>query len=521
MHHVPVLVIGGSLVGLSASLFLAWRGVPNIVIEKHQGSALHPRAMGFTERTMEYFAAAGLGDRIAQVAPGTRLRRAVVESLAGRWMHETEWTPGASAPAPHEVVTPHTGAAIPQDKLEPILRSRAVELGSQLWLGTELASFEQDAGGVTAAVRLRSTGEERRIRAAYLIAADGASSGIREALGIEREGVGHLRMVESVLFRCPEADQYLERGIQQFEIEQPGVRAFLTTYGDGRWLLLRTDGQPLDEQRLEPFIRACLGKDLPFEVITTGRWEMAGRIATKYSEGRVFLAGDSAHQLPPTRGGFGANTGIDDAWNLAWKLAAVVHGPSSPGLLGTYSAERQPIGWLRHQQTFSRPDYAKWLKDPIEAQPLLPDLAMELGQLHRSQAVIGAGDDLPAAAPPGAWAGHPGVRAPYLKMSSRKGDLSTLDLVGKQFTLFAEEAKWIDAAARVSACEGVQISSVHVGHDVWAEPGEFRRKFGLSPEGASLVRPDGIVGWRCPAGAPDVEKALRAAIQQLAFLQPA
>ncbi len=521
MQHVPVLVVGGSLVGLSASLFLAWRGVPNIVVEKHEGSALHPRAMGFTERTLEYFAAVGLADRVPQVTPGTRLRRAVVDSLAGQWLRETEWTPGGGAPNVAGDVTPHTGAAIPQDKLEPILRSRAVELGAQLLQGTELVSFGQDAEGVTAVVRTGSSGDERAIRASYLIAADGASSRIRETLGITREGVGHLRTVGSVLFRCPEAEPYLERGIQQFDIEQPGVRAFLTNYGDGRWVLMRTDGQDLDEPQLAAFIRACLGRDFAFEVITTGRWEMAGRIAATYGAGRVFLAGDAAHQLPPTRGGFGANTGIDDAWNLAWKLAWVTQGRSTPALLDTYDEERRPIGWLRHQQTFARPDYAKWLQGPTAPRALLGDVAMELGQLHRSKAIVGAADDLPAAAHPDDWAGQPGVRAPFLKMASDRGGLSTLDLVGRNFTLFADGAAWIAAARRVAAATGVDVVAIHVGHDARVPLAEFRRKVGLGHAGASLVRPDGIVGWRSVDGEPDAEGALLAALHQTACLRGA
>lgn len=519
MQQVPVLIVGGSLVGLSASLFLAWRGVPSIVVEKHEGSALHPRAMGFTERTMEYFAAAGLGSQIPEVAPGTRLRRAVVESLAGRWLRETEWTPGGDESVAMDRATPHTGAAIPQDKLEPILRARAVELGAQLLQGTEFVSFEQDADGVTAVVRARSSGEERSIRASYLIAADGASSGIREALGISREGVGYLRTVGSVLFRCPDADQFLARGVQQFEIEQPGVRAFLTSYGDGRWVLMRTDGQDLDEQQLDAFIHTCLGQDFALDIITTGRWEMAGRIATAYSEGRVFLAGDAAHQLPPTRGGFGANTGIDDVWNLAWKLAFVISGHSSPALLETYDQERRPIGWLRHQQTFARPDYAKWLQAPTESQVLLGDVAMELGQLHRSQAIVGACDELPPAAHPNDWAGQPGVRAPYLEIHRDTGSVSTLDLVGRCFTLFAEGHEWVQAACSVSAATGVEVDVVRVSHDVRGSLDEFRRRFGVGPGGASLVRPDGIVCWRSVDGVADAQRALLDAVRQTALLR--
>ena len=211
---------------------------------------------------------------------------------------------------------------------------------------------------------------------------------------------------------------------------------------------------------------------------------MAGRIATKYSADRVFLAGDAAHQLPPTRGGFGANTGIDDVWNLSWKLAMVVDGTSSPALLDTYDAERRPIGWLRHQQTFARPDYAKWLRGPMEPQPLLSDIAMELGQLHRSAAVIGASDDFPPASHPSDWAGQPGVRAPYLEMTAVAGCTSTMDLVGKQFTLFAEDSRWLEAAVRVSASSGVPIVALLIGKDAQADLDEFRCRFGITSAGA-------------------------------------
>lgn len=282
---------------------------------------------------------------------------------------------------------------------------------------------------------------------------------------------------------------------------------------------MRTDGQDLDEQQLGALIRTCLGWDFTFDIITTGRWEMAGRIATKYSAGRVFLAGDAAHQLPPTRGGFGANTGIDDVWNLAWKLALVVSGHSSPALLKTYDQERRPIGWLRHQQTFARPDYAKWLQAPIEPQVLPGDVAMELGQLHRSQAIVGAGDDLPPAAHPNDWAGQPGVRAPYLQLSCETGSESTLDLVGRHFTLFTEDDAWVHAARGVSAATGVEVDAAHVGHDARVSLDEFRRKFGLGPGGASLVRPNGIVGWRSVDGESDAQRALIDAVRQTALLR--
>lgn len=345
-HHTQIVIVGGSLVGLSAALFLAWRGVRPIVVEKHRGSAPHPRAIGFTELTLEHYRAAGIEDRIPQVAPDLRLRRVKVESLTGRWIEETAWTPGETEPE-KGVASPCTGAAIAQDMLEPLLRTEAIKRGADLRQGTEMLSFAQGPDGVVLRVGERDGGAEYDIHADYLIAADGADSAIRVYLGIGRKGVGHLRMIRSVLFRCDEAARYLDAHIQQYQIEQVGFQAFLARYPDGRWVLMFDDDVERPEAELRESIRRALGRDMAVEIITTGRWEMAGRIAERYSDGRVFLMGDAAHQLPPTRGGFGANTGIDDAYNLAWKLQMVLTGQAGPALLDTYSAERQPIGWLR------------------------------------------------------------------------------------------------------------------------------------------------------------------------------
>lgn len=402
-ERTPVLIIGGSLVGLSAAMFLAWRGIRPVVIEKHQGSSPHPRAIGFTERTLEFYRAVGIAGQIPEVQAGMRLRRVRAASLAGEWHGESDWTPGQDG-RHTGMASPSTGAAIAQDKLEPILRTGAVAHGADLRLGVEMLGFQQHADGVSVEVRERETHKAYRVMADYVIAADGADSPIRAALGIERRGVGHLRTLRSILFRCPEADPILAKGVQQFNIEQEDFRGFLTSYGDGRWVLMFDDGEQFSEAERGSLVRKALGADFAFDILATGRWELAGRIADRYREGRIFLAGDSAHQLPPTRGGFGANTGIDDAWNLAWKLEWVLKGYSSPRLLDTYNDERQPIGWLRHQQTFARPDYASWVGDALKGETLYGNDAMELGQLHRSSSVIGAGADLRPTANPVDWA---------------------------------------------------------------------------------------------------------------------
>ncbi|POA99142.1 2,4-dichlorophenol 6-monooxygenase [Chromobacterium sinusclupearum] len=510
----PVLIVGGSLVGLSAALFLASRGVKTVLVEKHFGSSTHPRAVGFTELTMEHFRAIGIGERIPQIGSHSRPRRARVASLTGNWLEETAWTPGENE-SDISLSSPCKGVAIAQDLLEPILRSAAVERGVDLRQGVEMVSFSQTASGVTACVKDRVTGETTDITADYMIAADGADSPVRERLGIQRHGVGHLRTIRSVLFHCAEAKSYLDQGVVQFEIEQADFRAFLTNYPDGRWVLMFSDDSERSEEELCEAIRRALGRDMPIELITTGRWEMAGRIAERYSEGRVFLVGDAAHQLPPTRAGFGANTGIDDAYNLAWKLQMVLDGEAETGLLDSYSAERQPIGWLRHQQTFARPDYLTWAGGALAGEVLYGAEAMELGQRINSKAIIGGGDDLPPAARPDEWSGQPGTRVPHVWIDLNSKRISTIDLFTQRLTLVSANPYWLESARRVSLRLGVSIQLIRAGDLVFPAEKNFAATFDIASNGALLVRPDAIVAWRSSGGDTDCEEQLSEAIAQI------
>ena len=517
---IPVLIVGGSLVGLSSAMFLALRGVPAIVVERHAGSSPHPRAIGYTQRTMELFAYAGIISQVPQAPPTFRLRRAEVESLAGKWKEDTLWTPGKEekSPAPEIEYSPYTGAAIAQDKLEPILRSRATELVADLRYSTEMISYEQDEHGITALVRERNGGKEYTIKAAYMIAADGSKSSVREKLGIARKGMGHLNTVRSVLFRAP-LEEYLKSGVHQFEIDQPDLKAFLTTYKDGRWVLMFTDDQERDEAEQRAAIYKAIGReDIDVEIITTGRWELDAEIADKFSFRRIFIAGDSAHTLPPTRGGFGANTGIADAHNLAWKLAAVLSGASTPELLETYSIERQPVAWERHQQTFARPDFEQYIKDKTQNISIIDDAAMEFGQLYRSEAIIGAGAELPVALLPNEWHGQPGTRAPHVWVSKDGAKVSTLDFLQHDWVLFAADDQWKAAAKTAGEKLKIELKCLRIGSDFVPEDREaFLTAFGLQKTGATLIRPDGFIAWRSAGLPTDPEGTLTAAFGKVSF----
>jgi putative polyketide hydroxylase len=466
-----VLVVGGGLAGTSAALFLAWRGVPVTLVEKHPGSSAHPRAVGFNARVGELLRAVGLEDELppSRMAKGFGVRRVRAESLVGKKFDETFWSPPAELSDVEH--SPAAGVGVAQDRMEPILRDKASELGADIRMSTRMLEFTQDDEGVTAIVQ--GDGEPYEIRADYLIAADGHRSPIREQLGIGRTGRGYMHTSRSVLFRAP-LQEYLKDGIGQFVIDGVG---FLTTYGDGRWVLM-LDDREYDEPELRQKIFKAIGRDdLDVEIITTGRWTISAAVADRFSQGRIFLAGDAAHTLPPSRGGFGANVGIEDAHNLAWKLAAVLNGESRPSLLDTYDAERRPVATLCHQQIFARNDGHNRDGEPDDA-PLYDNNAMHFGVLYRSDAVLGAGPELPPAQLPEQWNGQPGTRAPHAWIEPGR---STVDLFGRGWVLVADHPQWEEAAA---------------GLAVRYERVEQLDVFGLSAKGASLVRPDGYVAWR-------------------------
>jgi 2-polyprenyl-6-methoxyphenol hydroxylase-like FAD-dependent oxidoreductase len=501
-ESTSVLVVGGGLVGLSAAVFLSWRGVSTVLVERHLGSSLHPRALGFRPRTAELFRPVAL-----DVPSGPRgrhvPRRMRVESLAGEWFEELHWSPDVPADVPVIEYSPCTSIGLAQDGLEPILRDKAVELGAELRLGTELVSFEQDDGGVRAVLRDRG-GVESTVRADYLVAADGHRSPVREALGISRTGRGFMRTTRSMLFRAP-LQEYVDRGVVQFHIDQPDFTAFLVAYGnDGRWMLMLHDDIDHDEDTLRAMALRAIGRDVDIEIITTGRWEVTASIAESYRQGRVFLSGDAAHTLPPSRGGFGANVGIEDAHNLAWKLAAVLSGESAPELLDSYEDERRPVALLCHDQIFARPDARD---ERVTTMPVIEDAAMAFGILYRSAAILGAGEELPQALRPDEWVGQPGTRAPHLWLAENE---STLDLLQHGWVLLAGHcADWSIAAKHATEQTGITVTC----HQL--RPDEFRHAYGLSPNGATLVRPDGYIAWRSVDLPADPPAALTDALCQV------
>ncbi|KAJ4104179.1 hypothetical protein NW760_010857 [Fusarium oxysporum] len=531
-HETSVVIVGGSLVGLSTALFLSHLNIPTILIERHPSSSLHPRAIGYTARTIELFHTVGVESKLKGIQwSGGPPRRIVVESLAGKWTKEQGWTqkPKGGPPVSFSEYSPTEGVAIAQDVIEPVLRDRARELGADLRLGFTVTGWSQDGAGVTVNAT-GSDGEEIHVKASYMVACDGNRSRIRESLGIQRHGVGLLRKLQSIMFRCEPLQHFLDHGYSQFQIEgrEDGFEAFMTTYGGGRWMLawnqeVDDPEAVLDDTTQRDMVRKASGvQDLRNEdikLITTGKWDIGGLVADKFSSGRIFLAGDAAHALPPNRGGYGANTGIADAHNLAWKLASVLRGESSPELLDTYDVERRLVADVRHDQIFAREDYKRyvvdkeWLGKNVE---VMDDAAMEFGYFYNSKGIIGGPDGSVPVKRPDEWNGQPGTRAPHVALQGDED--STLDFFGTSWVVISKDKNWRQLVAEASKVTDVKITFVHIGSSVTEKnEGDFDTLFGLEASGASLVRPDGFIAWRTKNWPAEPQDDLTQAVVRISF----
>jgi 2-polyprenyl-6-methoxyphenol hydroxylase-like FAD-dependent oxidoreductase len=535
--EVPVLVIGGSLVGLATSMFLAQHGVEVLSVEKHHGTAIHPRAGYFQLRTIELMRIAGIEDRVRAAAlelyePDGGLN--AVETLAGREI--ANYIPNINAGV--DDVSPARRLFMPQQVLEPLLLQRAREFGARFQYSTELVGYEQDDDGVTATVRNVNDGTEALIRAKYMVACDGNRSPIRESLGIKMIGHGLLSRSITIYFRADCSTALRGRNLGVIYVNNPDVRGFfrLEKTGLGGFLVVFTVGdihQPgarfvadtaTDEMAVHLVRQAVGDPDLEVNVLDVDKWRAVAEAADTFQKGRIFLAGDAAHTMPPT-GGFGGNTGIQDAHNIAWKLALALDGKAGAGLVDTYDQERQPAGAQAIEQAYNRyvlrsdPDLGtEGMHDAI------PDMHVEFNR-YRSTAVIadpGYVDDGVADIDPRQSRGLPGTRAPHVELGRQGKTLSTLDLYVGDFVLMAgpQGAAWAQAAAAAAAQVGVDVVSHTVGGDLVDRSGEFGAEpfptaYGIGPSGASLVRPDGYVAWRASEHTTDAADRLTAALRHV------
>ena len=519
-EEVPVLIVGGSLVGLSSAMLLGHHGVSSLAVERHAGTAIHPRAGHFQLRTMEMLRQVGLEDEVRAASLLTYHPTGginAVESLAGREIatYVRELNEGV------EGFSPTVRVFVNQDVLEPIIRRRALELGAAVRNRAEAVDLEQDDSGVTVTFRALDSGEESAVRARYVIAADGNRSPMRARLGIGMEGYGELSRSITIYFKADCAQLLEGRNQGVIYVHNPALRGFfrLDRTGGTGFLVINTVGadvtapeavnvsEGITDERARDLLRAAIGTDeVPIEILDVAHWRAESNVATTMRAGRVFIAGDAAHIVPPN-GGYGGNTGVQDALNLAWKLAAVIKGEAGEALLDTYDAERRPLARLTVEQAYTR--YATRVvpeRGMDDVEPFIDDLTMELGLVMRSTAVIpdsDGSDDGALHLQPALTRGKPGTRAPHVALGDGR---STLDLFGRGFALLHGER-----TANGDVPPGVD--------DHLIAQDDFPEAYGIAAEGATLVRPDGIVGWRSRGAYTGGE--LRGALASILARQPA
>lgn len=524
----PVLIVGGGVTGLSAALFLAWHGVRPLLVERHPDLLIHPRARGFTPRTVELFRQVRLEPAIREAgfASGEQFQWHAVRA-------ETLSSDYVAAEDPDEGMglaefSPSAFAPIDQDKLEILIRQRAAELGAEFRFSTELVACAADDDGASALLKERTTGAERIVRARYLVAADGADSPLRQRFGIEADGPGTFFQVLSAMIEADLRPALRGRPVSIAYLEQPRPGTILLAHDDAglRWVFglgySPEWGESLDdfpEDRVISLVREAAGlpdvavtlhEQIPGTDMTILGFPIGAQVARRYRHGPVFFAGDAAHMVPPT-GGLGANTGIQDAHNLAWKLAAVLHGEAAPALLASYQAERHPVGLLTMQQALARWGDRIGEETAGEQAALLDYSAIAFGYRYRSGAVLGAADDASPVILASELAGQAGTRAPHLWLHRGGERISTLDLFGRGFVLLAgpDGQGWVDAAREAA----IAAHRVGADGDLADVDERFLTIYALAPDGALLVRPDGFVAWRSTPATRMSSQALREALQ--------
>ncbi len=525
-EDVPVLIVGGSLVGLSTAAFLGHHGVPSLVLERHRGTAIHPRAALVNQRTIETYRALGLEDEIHDAAAQEFVQNGAivsVESLGGK---ELDWyfrfiNEGV------EAISPCPRVFVTQIGLEPVLLRAAEKVGARIQYASEAVSVEQDGDGVTAVVRPRDGGPERTVRARYLIAADGAHSPIREALGVGQLGHGSFSDSITIYFKADVRHLMGDRNLSVIYVFGPRLQGFFrfsidlqagflvvnsTSDGDGNRSV--RIGEDMSEPTCIAYVREALGDpDIDVEIENVQRWAASAEYAERARDGRVFIAGDALHVMPPT-GGFGGNVGVQDGYDLAWKLAYVLDGRAGEELLDTYDTERQPVGAFATEQAYTR--YVLRLDPSLgkdDLMPIVEEATIELGYRYRSPGITAGEDgDDDMWEDPRESSGRPGFRSPHA--SAGGGNRSTLDLFGRNFVLLAGSSggAWCAAAEGAGSAIGVPVDTYRIGADLDGTTDDLEKVHGTGSEGAVLVRPDGFVAWRASEAEEHAREVLERAL---------
>lgn len=538
MERTEILIVGGGPVGLMTALELARFGVRTILINDGAETALHPKANAINARSMEHFRRHGIAPalRAAALPPDHPTDVCYLTRLNGRELARLRMPSSADAVAEAKAGTGPYDCAEPPHRcsqifLEAILRDAALARPSlDIRFAHRLESFRREDGRVVARVRDVAGDRDYEVSAAHLVGADGGRSTVRRTLGIRYEGEGGVvrRMMGgammATLFHAPRDGGWLtaERAWQYWVVSADLRALLISVDGAGRFVMLTRIPDDADPDTIDDLalLEQAAGRPVDAEIILRQPWT-AGHalLAQSYGGDRVWLVGDAAHLFTPT-GGLGMNTGIDDAVNLAWKLAGEVRGWGGPALLSTYEADRRPVGarnlafargFAESVGTFEvdpcieedtaagaaeRARLGEHLAHHGRREFVIPGIA--LGVRYTDSALVWNDGSPPAPDDPYDYVptARPGHRAPHAWLAD---GAALCDRFADGFTLLRTDLR-ADAEPIVSAARAVGLPLTLLDVDETAVAARYEA-------GLALVFPDGHVAWRGDA-APDEPRAL-------------
>jgi 2-polyprenyl-6-methoxyphenol hydroxylase-like FAD-dependent oxidoreductase len=524
-HHVPVIIVGAGPVGLTLASDLAWRGVACLVIEARTTINPHPRAISIGVRSMEHFRRLGLDQKVidAGVPRDQRLDVIYVTRILGREIHRfpipsiddlVECREELARDIPETRASPFYKTWTAQAPLERVLDAHiTAQPCVEFRRGWRLEAFTEENGCVEARLVDAARGSTQIVTADFLVGCDGAASPVREGLGVALTGRGALGAALGLYFRAPGLRARLgaKAGVMYWPLAPGCGGTIYTIDGGDEWVFNRyfSPGEKPDIDDPLALIKAAIGAEMEVELISALDWIPRQLVAESYGTRRVFLAGDACHLFVPT-GGFGMNTGVGDAVDLAWKIEATLAGWGGPSLLASYDRERRPIGLrntLEAADNYARSGDIFSAVGQIESEDAVGErqrtaIAASLPPKIKHFAPIGVHlgyhyDQSPIIMPDGTPppendaasytpTSRPGHRAPHVWLADGR---STLDLFGRGFALLCFGGAADDSAGLIEAARarGAPLS-VHA-IDETSVAAIYEKRF-------CLVRPDGHVAWR-------------------------